>query len=214
MDSINIGKKIRELRLDEGLTLEQLANSLRIKKNMLSNYELGKSSISADLLTKIADYFNTSLDYLTSRNTQRLQENTNCQMIECCVYAHLYSYDISNEINTREIMHTISLPDYYIEKGKYFGLKITDESLNLKNIYRGAVAITKMQTVARTGELVVYIYKNNKAHYGIYSITDENIIISPCSSESSYTPAIFNITDTDFKIIGKISMILGPVKTK
>jgi len=206
MDSVEVGKKIRELRLSENLTLEQLAYSLNIKKNMLSNYELGKSSISADLLTKIADYFGVSLDILTSRNLNiALEEQTTK---ECCVYARLYSDNLSDKLNRREMIFTISLPDSYIGNGNYFGLKITDDSLNAKNILLGSVVIAKQQSVAHSGDVVIYVHENNRASYGVYSIIEDNIVISPCSTEAFYAPAIFKAGDESFKIIGKITSVI------
>ena len=109
-------------------------------------------------------------------------------------------------------MHSIILPDYYIGNGKYFGIKIKDDSLNLRNIFRGITAIAKKQDIARPGDLVIYVYNGNE-HYGIYTLSDDNIIISPCSSDDSYRPRIFNVKDDKFKLIGKIVMILGPIQS-
>jgi len=61
------------------------------------------------------------------------------------------------------------------------------------------------------GSVVIYIYKDGPAKYGIYSFTNENVIISPCSQNSGYKPEIFKIDDADFKIIGKVTWVLGPV---
>lgn len=210
MDLIEVGKKIRALRLAEHLTLEQLANDLDIKKNMLSNYELGKSSISADLLTKIADYFDVSLDMLVCRKSSPiLSEKTEK---ECYVYAYLYSDDLNDKLNRREMLFTLYLPDNYIGNGLYFGLKITDESLDAKNIPNGAVVIARQQSIAHSGDIVIYSYKNEKAHYGIYSLINDNIIITPCSTKSSYPTALFKSKDEDFKIIGKITTVLYETK--
>ena len=210
MDSIEVGKKIRALRISERLTLEQLATVLKIKKNMLSNYELGKSAISADLLTKIADYFDVSLDLLSCReNTVVLSEKTEK---ECCVYAYLYSGNLNDRINRQEMLFTMALPDNYIGNGQYFGLKITDDSLSAKNIPFGAVAIARMQSVAHSGDVVIYTYKGEKAHYGVYSLINGNIVIAPCSSNSLHPTALFDANDEDFNIIGKITTVLFDLK--
>ena len=206
MDSIDVGKKIRSLRMAERLTLSQLATALNIKKNMLSNYELGKSAISADLLCKIADYFEVSMDMLTGRNVaSTLSEKTDKV---CFVYASLYSDEFESKKNKREMLFTVSLPDNYIGNGHYFGLKITDESLDAKHIPLGSIAIAKSQSFAHSGDIIIYSYKDEKACYGVYSLVNDSIIISPCSTKSSYPVAIFSITDVNFKIIGKIKTVI------
>lgn len=210
MDSKVTGKKIRALRHSAGMTLEQLAVALRIKKNMLSNYELGKSALSAELLTKIADFFDVSLDSLINR-PNIFKENSSNGMCQCNVYSNISvdNFDENDDLN--HFLHTVTLPEYLLGEGSFFGLKITDESLNVKNILRGSVVIARQQSVASPGSLVIYQHKDHKAEYGIYSFTDENIIISPCSFDSTYKPKIFKLNDEDFKIIGKVVWFLGPV---
>lgn len=211
METEYIGKKIRQLRLNDGLTLEQLANSLRIKKNMLSNYELGKSSISVVLLTKIADYFNVSLDFFIGKSVPKLEEPSLSNTKTCDIYMTVYSDDFNDIRNKHEFIHSISLPEFYFDKGEYFGVKITDNSLNLKGIRQGSVALAKKQHVAHQGDVIIYIYGDQKSHYGIFSSTDTNIVISPFSDDYSYTPKIFDILDDNFKIVGKVCMVLGKI---
>ncbi|MBE7028391.1 MAG: helix-turn-helix domain-containing protein [Ruminococcaceae bacterium] len=209
MDSISTGKKIRALRHSAGLTLEQLATALKIKKNMLSYYELGKSSISADLLSKIADYFDVSLDSLTERPNVFNESNVD-EPISCSVYSKITTEDFSDNKQNR-LLHTITLPEHLIGNGNFFGLKITDDSLNMKNIPKGAVVIAREQNIASIGSIVIYIYKGSAAKYGIFSFTNENVIISPCSQNSVYKPELFKTDDENFKILGKVTWVLGPV---
>lgn len=212
MNSVLTGNNIRELRHAAGLTLEQLANALGIKKNMLSNYELGKSVISAELLTKIADYFGESLDSLTNHHPKRLNENSQSATYLCRVYGKITTDNFDSAERGNQFLHSISLPEYLIGEGNFYGLKITDDSLNMKNVKRGAIAIVKQQYAAPIGSLVVYLSKNSEARYGIYSCTDENIIISPCSFNPEHQPKIFKIDDPDFKIIGKITWMFGRIE--
>ncbi len=213
LDSLHIGSKIRTLRMREGLTLEQLAVALNIKRNMLSNYELGKSTISAELLTKVADYFNVSLDYFTQRHSLKLAEQkTTDGMLSIPVYARLHSNDIENDKNLLEILYSISIPEIMLVDGTFFGLAVTDDSLELKSCSRGSILITKKQSVAKSGELIVYCYNNESVHYGIYTIADENVIISPASSNDIYSPVVYKASDKHLKIIGKVVMMLGHIK--
>ena len=213
MEQEKIGKKIRSLRTSEGLTLEQLSAILHIKKNMLSNYELGKTVISTEILTKIADYFNISLDYLTQRGISTLKEsNIDDTYITVPVYSHLYDENPDSETNQNQHLYNVTLPQIFFPEGSYFGLILTDNSLDLKSYYKGSAVIAKKQSVARTGDLIIYIYKDEPAKYGVYSFTGESIIISPASTNSSFMPNVYKLDDNEFKIIGKIIFHMGAVK--
>lgn len=59
-----IGKKIKELREENSLTQEQLAENLQISRSSLALYETGKRQVPNELLLKIAAYFKVSMDFL------------------------------------------------------------------------------------------------------------------------------------------------------
>ena len=56
--------RIKSLREDHDLTQRQLSNFLNISQVAYSYYELDKRSIPLELLTKLADFYDTSVDYL------------------------------------------------------------------------------------------------------------------------------------------------------
>ena len=59
-----IGEKLKTLRSQQGLTTRQLAEHLGTTNSQISRIENGLRQPSADLLVKIADFFNVSLDQL------------------------------------------------------------------------------------------------------------------------------------------------------
>ncbi|MBW8281913.1 helix-turn-helix domain-containing protein [Bacillus amyloliquefaciens] len=59
-----LGKRITSLRKQARLTQEGLAKELNITRSALSQYELGTREPNYDLLIKIADYFDVSIDFL------------------------------------------------------------------------------------------------------------------------------------------------------
>ena len=58
---------IRSLRIDNGYTQAQIAEYLNIKQNTYSQYEIGTLNYPIDVLMKLADYYNVSVDYLLGR---------------------------------------------------------------------------------------------------------------------------------------------------
>ena len=60
-------ERIRNMREDRDLTQAQMAKHLNIHQTTYSDYELGSLNIPTVALDKIADIFNTSVDYLINR---------------------------------------------------------------------------------------------------------------------------------------------------
>lgn len=62
-----IGKRIRELRTEKGVTQRELASFLSLTPKMVSFYENNERVPPADILIKLSKYFNVSIDYLLGR---------------------------------------------------------------------------------------------------------------------------------------------------
>ena len=57
-------QRIRDLREDHDFKQRQLAEYLNCSQQVYSNYELGQRDIPTDVLIKLANYYNVSIDYL------------------------------------------------------------------------------------------------------------------------------------------------------
>ena len=64
--------RIKNLREDNDLTQKQLSKFLNISQVAYSYYELNKRTIPLELLSKLADFYNTSIDYLLYRTDEIL----------------------------------------------------------------------------------------------------------------------------------------------
>ena len=64
-------RRIRDLREDSDLTQQQMADKLFINRRTYSSYEVGSRSIPVEILGKIADIFDTSIDYLVGRTDNK-----------------------------------------------------------------------------------------------------------------------------------------------
>ena len=64
-------RRIRDLREDADLTQAQMAEKLLCSRRTYCSYELGERNISADTLIRLADFHNTSIDYLLERTDAR-----------------------------------------------------------------------------------------------------------------------------------------------
>ena len=63
--------RLRDLREDRDLKQAALANYLQIHQTTYSDYELGKLNVPINVLHALADYYDTSIDYLLGRTSEK-----------------------------------------------------------------------------------------------------------------------------------------------
>ena len=63
--------RLKELRKEKGITQQKLALDLNTSQNSISRYESGLRPLDANMLMKIADYFNVSVDYILERTDKK-----------------------------------------------------------------------------------------------------------------------------------------------
>ena len=56
--------RLKDLREDSDLTQQMIADYLNIKQNTYCQYEKGVRQIPIDLLIRLAQYYNVSVDYI------------------------------------------------------------------------------------------------------------------------------------------------------
>ena len=63
--------RLRDLREDNDLKQIDIANTLNTSQSTYSKYERGAREVPLDVLIKLADFYNTSVDYLLGRTNVR-----------------------------------------------------------------------------------------------------------------------------------------------
>ena len=66
-----LGKKIKRMRLNRGLTQEQLAEAVDVSQRTLSGIEIGENFVTAETLDKIIKALNTTTEELFATNHLR-----------------------------------------------------------------------------------------------------------------------------------------------
>lgn len=64
-------RKIKDLRIDHDLYQKEIADLLKITRQQYGLYESGKRDIPIDLLIKLADFYNVSVDYILERSKKK-----------------------------------------------------------------------------------------------------------------------------------------------
>ena len=92
------GQRLKELREEKGLLNKELAKEINVEPATITNWEKGNRSPREDILIKIADYFDCSLDYLLGRTDNKTSKiitgNFNNNTVEVEVDKS-YPYDLT-----------------------------------------------------------------------------------------------------------------------
>ena len=66
--------RLRALRKERGLTLQQLAKHFNMSHSTLSKYETGNRKPDIEMLKKLSEYYGVSIDYLIGKSPIRNEE--------------------------------------------------------------------------------------------------------------------------------------------
>ena len=68
---VNLGERLRTLRLEKQITQTEMAKRIGITKVMISSYELDQRQPSYDVLIKLAAFFGVTADFLLGLEKER-----------------------------------------------------------------------------------------------------------------------------------------------
>ena len=64
-------QRIQDLRIDSDLSQKKIGEILHISQRSYSHYETGSRNIPIEMLIRIADYYDTTIDYLVGRTDNK-----------------------------------------------------------------------------------------------------------------------------------------------
>lgn len=74
---MNLGEILKRLRIEKGMTQQELGNIIGKSKQMIINYEKNKNNIPMDVLQDIATALNTTVESIVISGTNKKQEINN-----------------------------------------------------------------------------------------------------------------------------------------
>ncbi len=116
MNQIKIGKFLKGLRKEKGITQEQLAEILGISNRTISRWETGNNMPDISLLVEIAEYFDVSILEIINgeRNKEKMNEEIKEVAESLSDYANTEKEKIMREIRNYNIMGTVAIIVYGI----------------------------------------------------------------------------------------------------
>ena len=64
-------QRIQDLRIDSDLSQKKIGKILHISQRSYSHYETGSRNIPIEMLIRLADYYDTTIDYLVGRTDNK-----------------------------------------------------------------------------------------------------------------------------------------------
>lgn len=64
-------QRIQDLRIDSDLSQKKIGEILHISQRSYSHYETGSRNIPIEMLIRLADYYDTTTDYLVGRTDNK-----------------------------------------------------------------------------------------------------------------------------------------------
>lgn len=120
--------RLRELREAKGLKQKDIADFLGIDRSTYTKYESGSNQPSIEMLFKIADFFDVSLDFLLRRNAS--------------------SNDVDlNGINPTKVEPLNKLPSLYDSTGN--PVKLSDDEIQLERLRVNDALTKRIKEVSR-----------------------------------------------------------------
>ena len=92
--------RLKELRKAYGVSQEELASIIGVERSSIGKYESPKSNImpSYDVLARLADYFDVSIDYLLERDIGTRKEGVAFRILALAKYHRVAVADLAKKL--------------------------------------------------------------------------------------------------------------------
>lgn len=197
--------RLKELRKKNNVTLQKLADYLHIANSAISQYENEKREPSFEIVAKIADYFNVSIDYLLGReNVEPLEMNRN--VIKVPVFGEIPA-GIPIEMIEDTLIEDYEEIDASLGRGggQFFGLKVKGNSM-YPEFKDGDTIIFKKQDTCENGQFCAVSINHSESTFKKVLIKESGITLMPLNPD--YEPLFF----TNKEVVELPITILGVVK--
>jgi len=205
---MNLGYRLRQLRKQEKLTMEELADELNkmfpnedksntFGKGTISKWENNRVDPAVSSIAKVAKFFDVTLDYLLGLE----DTNTKQSVIEVPVVKTIE--DITNINETSNIVS-----HYYVPKSSkiadknliYLPVKQLKDDDNIENV---ELVLIDLNSSVKDGETGLFLIDNND--YPVVrklKNADDYVILIEQSIDGKETPNLYN--SQDVKHVGRV----------
>ena len=228
---MEIGQKIKTLREEKGMTLEELGNKVGVGKSTVRKWETGMiANMRRDKIAKVASALETSPAYLMGWEQEPVKEEkpaittpkTNSEpdksetTTEETFKRKGVKIPVLGEVAEgvpieaiEDIIDYEEITEEMAQTGEFFGLKIKGDSM-YPRICDGDVVIVRQQNSCDTGDVVVVLVNGEAATVKKIRKQKDGILLIPFNT--SFEPMFFSneeIQSLPINVIGKVIELRG-----
>ena len=205
-------ERLCELRKERNVLQQTVAEAVGVSRQAYGLYETGKREPDLETLSKIADYFGVTVDYLLGRETHTTIDTTPkaTQIKDLAIKDEVEMNDfypiplLGSVVAGIPIEAQEDLEGYvYISfhpKEEYFALRVHGDSMINAGIRDNSILIVHKQPYATCGDIVVAML-NGEQTVKRFKMYGENIFLMPENPEFEPIPVL---KGADFLILGKV----------
>lgn len=148
-------ENLKKSRLNSGMKVDEIASSLGVSQQTYYNYESGNREPSIENIVVLAKLFGVSADYLfglTDDTDTKIAPQTPIKESTIKVYEKIPAG--VEDIGTIPYIDEIEVSKTMVEDDSFFGLIISDNSMN-PEYFDGDTVVVKKQSFAENGDDVV-----------------------------------------------------------
>lgn len=211
--SKNFSDILKELREEKGLNQQQLANSLEVTRQTISNYENNKRVPNKEMLEIIADFFNVDMNYLYGQSEIKNKYQDFFSKYNNIIPIKKGSKKIpllgtiaaGNPILAEE--HIDEYIDFDEKVQADFCLRVKGDSMINANIKSGDIVFIKKQSDVDDGEIAAVLIDGEATLKRVYKIGD---VIQLRAENPSFPPITLD-GSVPTLILGKATYKLSKV---
>lgn len=194
--------RIKTLREEYGFTQQELAEKIGGAKSTIAMYENEQRKPSLEVLIKLSEIFNCSIDYILCKTDKKTSNINNDKIFLVPVYGKISAglpnwaeECLDGYLPIDPNLMNISSPD------ECFFLRVDGESMN-KVLKNGSYALIRKTDFVEDGEIAVVLVNGDNATIKKFTKQGDIIALEPMSDDASIKTQIYT-KDTPIKVIGK-----------
>lgn len=200
---MTMGERIKQLRLAQGFSQEELGAKVGVQKAAIHKYENGLVvNLKQATIGKLADALHTTPAYLLGLEQQPLPQPAQ-------PYHPTHSIPILGRIAAGLPIYAEQNIEGYTYTdlnggAEYFALRVSGDSMNAIGINDGYLIIVRRQDEVENGEVAVVMVGDEDATVKRFYATKNTVTLMPQSTNPIHQPQIYDPDRTSIRVLGKV----------
>ncbi|HWS30422.1 MAG TPA: XRE family transcriptional regulator [Clostridia bacterium] len=199
--------RLREIRMERGITQDELGRELGVQKAAICKYETGRVAIPPDTLMRLCDFFGASADFLMGRDCIiplfKPQKTVSASFLPVTdtvgvplvgrVHAGLPILADEN------ITEYVPIPTNDVAAGEYFYMEVEGDCMVGEFIPEGSLVLVRMQPTVENGRIAV-VRLGDEVLLRKVKRVQNGLMLIPANTR--YEPML--VSGGDAEIIGRV----------